>query len=74
MLPRGIRNHNPLNVRRSKDQWKGMAEVQTNRTLHEGSQNGDFSMRCTTSRRARQVRTPMVMKMGTGWMSLGVQV
>ena len=29
MLPRGIRNHNPLNVRRSKDQWKGMAEVQT---------------------------------------------
>ena len=27
--PRGIRNHNPLNIRRSKDQWKGMAEVQT---------------------------------------------
>ena len=33
MLPRGIRNHNPLNVRRSKDQWKGMAEVQTKCTL-----------------------------------------
>ena len=30
-LPRGIRNHNPLNIRRSKDQWKGMAEVQTDR-------------------------------------------
>ena len=29
MLPRGIRNHNPLNIRRSKDQWKGLAEVQT---------------------------------------------
>ena len=33
MLPRGIRNHNPLNVRRSKDQWKGMAEVQTDRAF-----------------------------------------
>ena len=29
MLPRGIRNNNPLNIRRSKDQWKGMAEAQT---------------------------------------------
>ena len=28
-LPRGIRNNNPLNIRRSKDQWKGMAEAQT---------------------------------------------
>ena len=28
MLPRGIRNNNPLNIRRSKDQWKGMAEIQ----------------------------------------------
>jgi hypothetical protein len=32
-LPRGIRNHNPLNIRRSKDQWKGMAEVQTDRAF-----------------------------------------
>ena len=32
-LPRGIRNHNPLNIRRSKDQWKGMAEVQTDRAV-----------------------------------------
>ena len=22
MLPRGIRNNNPLNIRRGKDQWK----------------------------------------------------
>ena len=33
MLPRGIRNHNPLNIRRSKDQWKGMAEVQSDRAF-----------------------------------------
>ena len=29
MLPRGIRNNNPLNIRRSKDQWKGLADAQT---------------------------------------------
>ena len=29
MLPRGIRNCNPLNIRRTaKDQWKGLAERQ----------------------------------------------
>ena len=28
MLPRGIRNHNPLNIRRSKDQWKGLRATQ----------------------------------------------
>jgi hypothetical protein len=29
MLPRGIRNHNPLNIRRTgKDQWKGLADAQ----------------------------------------------
>ena len=29
MLPRGIRNHNPLNIRRNgKDQWKGLADYQ----------------------------------------------
>lgn len=34
MLPRGIRNHNPLNIRRTgKDQWKGMAEVQGDRAF-----------------------------------------
>ena len=29
MIPRGIRNNNPLNVRRSKDQWQGLRVVQT---------------------------------------------
>jgi len=29
MIPRGIRNNNPLNVRRSKDKWQGMRAVQT---------------------------------------------
>ena len=28
MLPRGIRNNNPLNIRRSKDQWKGVSLTQ----------------------------------------------
>ena len=29
MLPRGIRNNNPLNIRRSKDQWLGLRAQQT---------------------------------------------
>ena len=33
MTPRGIRNCNPLNIRRSKDQWKGMAEAQNDRAF-----------------------------------------
>ena len=28
MLPRGIRNNNPLNIRRSKDQWQGLRAIQ----------------------------------------------
>ena len=28
MLPRGIRNNNPLNIRRSKDKWKGLSITQ----------------------------------------------
>ena len=28
-IPRGIRNNNPLNIRRSKDKWKGMKAVQS---------------------------------------------
>ena len=27
-LPRGIRNNNPLNIRRGKDQWKGLRTLQ----------------------------------------------
>ena len=33
LLPRGIRNNNPLNIRRSKDQWKGLAEQQNDRSF-----------------------------------------
>ena len=33
MLPRGFRNCNPLNIRRTKDQWQGLAEVQTDRAF-----------------------------------------
>ena len=33
MIARGIRNNNPLNIRRSKDQWKGMSEVQSDRAF-----------------------------------------
>ena len=29
MIPRGIRNNNPLNIRRSKDKWKGLRAQQT---------------------------------------------
>ena len=28
-LPRGLRNHNPLNIRKSGDKWQGMAAQQT---------------------------------------------
>ena len=28
-LPRGIRNRNPGNIRRSRDRWKGLAPAQT---------------------------------------------
>lgn len=32
-LPRGIRNNNPLNIRRSKDQWKGLSKTQGDRSF-----------------------------------------
>ena len=33
-IPRGIRNHNPLNIRRTaKDQWKGLAAQQNDRAF-----------------------------------------
>lgn len=28
-LPRGLRNNNPGNIRRSKDRWQGLADIQT---------------------------------------------
>ena len=30
-LPRGIRNHNPGNIRYSQDPWQGLAEIQSDR-------------------------------------------
>ena len=29
MIARGIRNNNPLNIRKGKDQWQGLSEVQS---------------------------------------------
>ena len=31
--PRGLRNNNPLNIRRSKDQWKGMSKTQNDKSF-----------------------------------------
>ena len=37
MLPRGIRNNNPLNIRRTaKDEWKGLRAQQTDANLTSG--------------------------------------
>ena len=34
ITPRGIRNHNPLNIRRiAKEQWKGLAEAQNDKAF-----------------------------------------
>ena len=33
-IPRGIRNNNPLNIRRTgKDQWKGLSKTQSDRSF-----------------------------------------
>ena len=32
-LPRNWRNNNPLNIRRSKDQWQGLADVQNDKAF-----------------------------------------
>lgn len=32
-LPRGIRNNNPLNIRHSRDPWRGLAARQTDRSF-----------------------------------------
>ena len=34
-IPRGIRNCNPLNIRRSKDQWKGLLPVQNDKSFYQ---------------------------------------
>lgn len=33
LLPRGIRNNNPGNIRRTNDQWQGMRVIQTDRAF-----------------------------------------
>ena len=39
MLPRGIRNNNPLNIRRTaKDQWKGLRAQQTDASFCQAQQ------------------------------------
>ena len=35
MLPRGIRNNNPLNIRRTADRWKGLMLTQTDREFFQ---------------------------------------
>ena len=35
MIPRGLRNCNPLNIRRSKDQWKGLLSVQNDKSFYQ---------------------------------------
>lgn len=32
-LPRGLRNHNPLNIRKSADKWQGSAKVQADKSF-----------------------------------------
>ncbi len=34
-LPRGVRNNNPLNIRRSNDRWQGLAAQQTDRSFFQ---------------------------------------
>ena len=35
ILPRGLRNCNPLNIRRSKDQWKGLLKEQNDKSFYQ---------------------------------------
>ena len=43
MIPRGIRNNNPLNIRRSKDQWQGMKKTQSDRIRSDLSKSEKYS-------------------------------
>ena len=35
VLPRGIRNNNPLNIRKNQNRWKGLARRQTDRSFFQ---------------------------------------
>ena len=59
MIPRGIRNNNPLNIRRSKDQWQGMKKPQVPPLYHQGDtgkRHGSFT--CSTRRFCRPADDP----------------
>ena len=43
MLPRGIRNNNPLNIRRSKDQWQGLRAQQTDASFCQFETNENLT-------------------------------
>ena len=45
MLPRGIRNNNPLNIRRTaKDQWQGLRAQQTDASFCQFESLDYFAM------------------------------
>ena len=35
ILPRGLRNCNPLNIRKGKDQWKGLLKEQNDKSFYQ---------------------------------------
>ena len=35
VLPRGLRNNNPLNIRKNQNRWKGLARRQTDRSFFQ---------------------------------------
>ena len=35
MIPRGLRNCNPLNIRKGKDQWKGLLPEQNDKSFYQ---------------------------------------
>ena len=41
MESRGIRNNNPLNIRRSKDKWQGQINANVNANDNNSSPKGD---------------------------------
>lgn len=35
MIPRGLRNNNPLNIRRTNTKWQGLCDVQTDKSFFQ---------------------------------------
>ena len=42
MIPRGLRNNNPLNIRKGKDQWKGLVEQEQSQTCLNSAEREGF--------------------------------